>query len=255
MNPKVLTDTRGIKPSISLPCHVQNYFLSLGIGGRPYFEPAFASIHRFDPPEKLTREYALKIHEHCKFGTEFTWDPEKPEASLPPTLHGVIHRITKAEYQKMLLTEGVWGYKEVYGGYTEIEVECKTYNGDVFLANTLISKQETVLKRAQISQRYLGIIREGASQSKLDPAYQQYLQTLEPFHVTTNRKKIGQVVFGTLFLLPSLIIFVLMYYLLKTGKPLPRWGAIYISYTMRYERVLHEGLFERVFGSGNNNYD
>ncbi|CAG8668696.1 8686_t:CDS:2 [Ambispora leptoticha] len=237
MSTKTLTGFRGIKPKLSRACHVPNYFLSFDLRGTPYVEPCTGNILHFSPPTPtdgshpiITREYAWEVHRRCNTGMPFEWDEKNPMDSLPPVLQGILYKITKEQYQKILMTEGVWGWDDIPTGYKELEVECVTYDGEKIVAKTLISKPGSISRDLQASERYLNILKEGAREHNMNYNYQTYLaRKIAPYKITTTRKKIG--------------------------KRVPRWVAVYALQLFKSMYIMHDRYFEPYFGSGNNNLD
>eukprot|EP00878_Enallax_costatus_P023350 GHUV01024830.1.p1 GENE.GHUV01024830.1~~GHUV01024830.1.p1 ORF type:complete len:165 (-),score=21.19 GHUV01024830.1:290-784(-) len=105
MNPGTLTGRRMVRPQQSLPCKLPDHMLSFSVLGFPYAEPGFATIvplaeqqHQQHPPpqsgrsqQQQTRPFRLADVQHkgCQ------------------CVHGVLHRITKREWQFVQATEGV----------------------------------------------------------------------------------------------------------------------------------------------------
>ncbi|RIA80874.1 hypothetical protein C1645_744940 [Glomus cerebriforme] len=251
---KTFEGMRKIKPIKSVACEVPNYFLSFNIFGRPYSEPAFASIYPHSyPKSSITYEYAKNVHEHCCPGLPFKFDPEEPEKSLPPILNGVLYLISKEDYQRILMTEGGWGYDDLEYGYKAIDVECITYDNQKIVAKTLSSAPASIESGCQPSLRYLNLLRVGAKENNLSPAYQDYLISLKHFEITTTSKKIARV----LFLISSLHLFLFFMFIsilsLKFGKKIPKPVARMLNFAMKLIRVNYNFFFKPLFGSGINN--
>ncbi|CAG8538388.1 3335_t:CDS:2 [Ambispora leptoticha] len=263
MNTKIFIELRGIKPKLSRACHVPNYFLSFDFRGFPYTEPCFANIFHFSPPTPadgshpiITREYAWEVHRRCNTGIPFEWDEKNPMDSLPPVLQGVLYKISKEQYQRVIRSEGGWGWDDVPRGYNELEVECVTYDGEKIVAKTLISRPESISTDLQTSERYHNILKEGAREHNMNFNYQTYLATkITPYKITNTRKKIGKALLYTLFL-PAFSIGMLFFIIsVKLGIRAPRWVAVYTSYLSKGIHIMHDKYFEPYFGSGNNNLD
>ncbi|CAG8450737.1 9874_t:CDS:2 [Ambispora gerdemannii] len=209
----------------------------------PYMEPTYANILRFSPPlpidgshPTITREYAWEVHRRCNTG--------------------VLYKITKKQYQMLVISEGVWGWDDVPLGYKDIDVECVTYDGEKIIARTLIVKPECISSDLQISERYHNILQEGAREHNMDVNYQTYLATkIMPYKITTTRKKIAKALFLVLFFPLLFILIVVSLISMKTGMRVPRWFAVYLSYLWEGMHTVHNRLFEPYFGSGNNTLD
>ncbi|KAG9301216.1 hypothetical protein G9A89_012599 [Geosiphon pyriformis] len=256
MSSNTFTGRRKVYPSLSFPCFVPSYFLSFDIGGQKYMEPCFANIMRFEPPPTgITREYAEKVHSHCATGTPFIWNEKNPQASLPPTLQGVIHRIKLSEYRQILFTEPPFGWADIKTGYKEIEVECVTYDNEVILAKTLISFPGQERPGSQASERYLNILRDGAKEHHMDPEYRLYLSRLQPFFPRTLRKRIGKTLFMLLFFPVLYFLYSISMSWMNKRKQIPRWVALSFSNVRKFSTHVHDSFFKPVFGSGESNLD
>jgi len=152
MNKAVFQGRRGINPLQHKIVTVPEYWLSMDLVGIPYLEPCYASLVKRTEKE-ITKEYAMEIHSRCKAGTQFKWDPKNPESSLPPTLQGVVYLITKTCLDRIIRTEGGWGYDNIPLGYDVIEVECKTNEDETLVAKTLIARPASIRPGCQASPR------------------------------------------------------------------------------------------------------
>ncbi|CAI2170159.1 190_t:CDS:2, partial [Funneliformis geosporum] len=257
MSKKTLERMRKVKPRKSIACTVPNYFLSFDIYGQPYFEPAFASIYphplHSHSKSSITYEYAKDIHNHCCPGLPFKFNPEAPEKSLPPILNGILYLISKQEYQHILNTEGGWGYGDLGHGYKAIDVECITYDNQKLIAKTLSSQSASVEAGCQPSLRYLNLLRVGAKEHNLSPDYQDYLNSLKHFEISTTSKKIARILYFT-FSIPSIFFFILFASIsLKFGKRLPKSIAKAMIFVINISRANYNNFFKPLFGSGTNN--
>src|SRR5438045_1189512 len=101
-------------------------------------------------------------------------------------LHGVLYLISEEDYQRILSTEGGWGFDDLDHGYKAIDVECITYDNQKIIAKALSSKPASVKAGCQPSLRYLNLLRVGAKENDISPDYQDYLNTLKHFEITTT---------------------------------------------------------------------
>jgi hypothetical protein len=251
---KTFEGMRKIKPLKSFACTVPNYFLSFDMIGQPYFEPAFASIYQhINPASTITYEYAKNIHDHCCPGLPFKFNPKEPEKSLPPTLNGVLYLISKEDYQRILSTEGGWGYDDLEHGYKAIDVECITYDNQKIIAKALGSKPSSIRAGCQPSLRYLNLLRIGAKENNLTQDYQDYLNSLSHFEITTTSKKIGR----TLYIISSIYILIffifLRKYMTKTGERISKPIARVVILAIKLSHANYNFFFKPLFGSGVNN--
>ncbi|KAG0235974.1 hypothetical protein BGW42_004429 [Actinomortierella wolfii] len=235
MDPKVLTGRRQVKPIESIPVKVPDYWLSFDIAGLPFVEPCFGSILKKDKSRLREREYAYHVYTRTRYGTEFKWDPNNPETSYPPDLQGVAHRITQADWQRVIQTEGGWGH-DVPTGYDKIEVECYPFN---------------------IKTRYMGLLTSGAKIHHLEPDYQEYLASLVPYECAGIRAKLGRFFFMFInapFLIGFMLVMLRQRHMnkkpLEQRRPPPYWVAWYMDKASRWSAAMHDYIVRPFFGSG-----
>lgn len=150
--------------------------------------------------------------------------PDDAPASEPDS-HGVAHRITVAEFLRIVATEGGGGHPEL--GYSIVEVTCETTTepkrtltrvlslgaGTKCRFDLLCSVRDFVLCSwdclstfADIvclvanQQRYKEIVIDGAKQGGVDPAYIEYLESI-PYYdrSATFGRQVGRTLFVGLF--------------------------------------------------------
>jgi hypothetical protein len=246
LNPKVLEGRRNVFPVESWPCHALEYKLVFDFLAFPYMEPCFASIAPLDADE---------------------------ENEKSPYLHGVVHRITKEEFEKIRVTEGGGGYTGL--GYEVLKMNVTTYDDKTIECITLIwscigddGKKLTENKQTQDpataansrgtkkhevspSKRYWTLIVDGAKHHDLEPEYQLWLQGI-PFYngPTSWNQWIGWFVSITSFW--GLYGIPLMYagYLTKGHRRIPRWFYSWWLIVSQVLFVLHDWILRPVFGSG-----
>ncbi|KAG0201225.1 hypothetical protein BGX28_005903 [Mortierella sp. GBA30] len=254
MDPRVLTGRRKIQPLESKTVVVPEYWLSFDVGGIPFIEPCFASILKRDQSKVHERDYALFVHERCRYGQQFVWHEDQPEQCYPPVLQGVVHKITHREWQLIVQSEGGLGH-DVPTGYDHIEVECKVVNSDEHVfAHVLTARPLSISTRCQPSARYKSLLTAGAAHHNLDPAYQEYLLRILPYECTGLRSLLARLVF-VIFNIPMLLAYTL---LLKRNKgvpadqriPPPYWMAWYFDKASRFSNAAHDNIVAPIFGSG-----
>lgn len=180
MNKGVLEGRRGISPIESAPAVLQGWRLSFNLQTVPFLEPGMGNVVPTSVP-----------------GAE---------------MHGVAHRLSARDFKRLCLSEG--GAGESSDGYQLTTVQLRLYDGRSIPAVVLQSIGRRVVsptKRLMPSKRYVGLLRAGARQHGLDPAYIAYLDELPAYagHPATK----GLVVcfllslglFATPFALPLII--------------------------------------------------
>jgi hypothetical protein len=231
---------RGIKPISQVNVSVPTLRLTFDLPGIPYGEPCFANVDwrkipknpKVPPVPKLPPTPPIDIP-NPPVESRHSAKPYAPWDGWNGELIGVVYEVTKEDYSHIIQTEG--------GGasYKEIAVPCIPLPAKIgipekgplpdlprpFSARTLFApylptselpkdprerkwwyKFITPPHRpsqdyAQASARYLKLIRDGAREHELPTEYQQYLQSLEAYTITTWRQKLGNLLFIS-FLLP-----------------------------------------------------
>ncbi|KAF9144908.1 hypothetical protein BG015_012063 [Linnemannia schmuckeri] len=186
MDPRILTDSRKIIPLETKRVRVPDYWLSFDLGGIPFSEPCFASILKKEPERMREKEYAMKVHAHCRFGQAFVWkesEEEGGEGAYPMDLHGVVYRITLRDWELIVHSEGGWGH-DVPIGYDMIHVSCEVYNTSPpqqISARVLLARPKSIKPNCQPSLRYKNLLTTGARYHNLPPAYQDSLARVVPY--------------------------------------------------------------------------
>ncbi|PNH06543.1 hypothetical protein TSOC_007080, partial [Tetrabaena socialis] len=82
-------------------------------------------------------------------------------------VHGVVYRLTRADFDKLVKKEG---------GYVVQPVQVQTYDGHVCTALAFVSNPLFKLpQEVSPTEQYLAKVREGAADNYLDPNYQAFL--------------------------------------------------------------------------------
>jgi len=149
MNANVLTKRRKINPLESLPGVLHGWKLSFEYQGIPFIEPSWAVVH--------------------------------PGASTD-NCHGVLHKMIKEDFIKLLKSEGGGGYD--IEGYIPVEVYVNTYDGRSIRAYTLSSRGR-LLRGRYPSKRYLQLCHAGASHHKVSQEWLDYLSS-HPYHISNK---------------------------------------------------------------------
>jgi hypothetical protein len=172
MSPSVLSGRRGVRPKVSSPGLIMDHCLSFRLRGLPYIEPAFATLERIRGKR----------------------------------VHGVIHTITKDEWARIKISEGVTGQGKGYG-YYESALPCTLYSNEQVEVVTLLSTQAShhpeskkateqaglennrfsdfylpkILNAAFPSRRYKTLLVDGARHHRLDDTYRSWLEQLTAY--------------------------------------------------------------------------
>ncbi|KAG0048734.1 hypothetical protein BGZ83_006337 [Gryganskiella cystojenkinii] len=254
MDPKVLSGRRKIKPLESKPVIVPGYWLSFDIGGLPFLEPCFASILKMDPARMHQRDYAVFVHNRTRYGQVFSWDENHPERSYPPTLQGVVHKITEHDWRKVIESEGGWGH-DVPTGYDQIEVDCQVVGSSGHIAAQVLTARPLSIKtQCQPSARYKNLLTAGAAHHNLDPEYQMYLSSIVPYECSGRQSRIARAIMSVVNM-PMVLAFSFLVRRNK-GKPIeqhtppPYWMAWYFDKANRFSNAIHDYVVAPILGSG-----
>eukprot|EP00732_Lithocolla_globosa_P006629 Lithocolla_globosa_v1_NODE_7812_length_898_cov_6.421115.p1 type:complete len:226 gc:universal NODE_7812_length_898_cov_6.421115:787-110(-) len=131
---------RGIFPSESCPAFVKNWALVFNYPGIPFAEPSFGNV------EKV---------EGCQ-------------------VHGVLHKITEEEMNRLRISEGGRG---ITPGYQPVKCVSETYEGKK-IECIILSSNDDVMEGLFPSQRYMKLLTEGAEKHQVEESYIDYLKTL-----------------------------------------------------------------------------
>ncbi|KAL0938587.1 gliotoxin biosynthesis protein [Colletotrichum truncatum] len=103
---------------------------------------------------------------------------------------------------------------------------------------------------AQPSARYLKLITDGAAEHELPDDYQRWLNSLQPYTVTTWGQRVAQFLL-TLVFLPFLLFFLFLSKILagKDGK-LPLWLAVSMGVLFNVIWMAYDYVLKPVFGDG-----
>lgn len=270
---------RGIRPLSQVNVTVPTLELKFNLPGIPYREPCFANV-----------DYR-KIPDHPKLPPQVP--PIDPPPFKPPHttaqwkegLVGVVYEVTEEDYRTIIRTEGAGV------GYKEIVVPCLTIPPKIsipekpypelpkpFLARTLFAPQipesdlpDDPRKKkwwyrfllrpqrdpdySQASGRYLKLITDGAKEHELPDGYQRWLESLQPYTVTSWRQRVGallSLIFsGGIFLF---MIFGAKIFADKEGK-LPRWLVIAATVLFNVIWTSYDILLKPTFGDGERTED
>ena len=262
---------RGIKPIAQVNVQVPSLQVFFDLPGLPYKEPCFANSGRPVPPRQIQdQDDLLEVDNEKSFLLSTGSGYRKEE--WRKGLIGVVYEVTAEDYAHIIATEG--------GGssYQDILIECHPFastdptepvpeypSTPAFKAHTLFApavptddpppKHGGRLVRpdrnyAQPSARYLKLMRDGAAEVGLPYEYQDHLESLRPYTITTKRQRLGQVAFLAIW--GPIIALIFMFGRMfrdEQGKA-PGWLrritlAIFAGVWLSYDRA-----FKPLFGDG-----
>lgn len=269
---------RAIRPLSEINVSVPTMRLTLGLAGIPYMEPCFANVDFRKLPEKPKLPDTPHLPPFAS--------PAYAQGEWDGGLMGVVYEVTKEDYSQIIRTEGGGS------GYKQIVVPCIPLPPQAaipekppipelpkpVLARTLYcpyvpqgnpdqpderSFWRKLFARpgrpdpdyAQASARYLKLITDGAREHNLPDAYQEYLQSLQPYTITSPRQKIGRILLiglaGPLVLGAMGISRLLAD---KDGKYPPVMGAV-MNLLFNLVWVAHDWVLKPIFGDGERTED
>ncbi|GAB7343967.1 hypothetical protein MBLNU457_1907t1 [Dothideomycetes sp. NU457] len=265
---------RGIKPLSATNVLVPELRMTFDLPGIPYTEPCFANSAKRDPrghgepasSHAVVSEKAPLLHEHKEYNKD-KWKKG---------MVGVVYEVTAADFAHIIATEG--------GGssYQDVLVDCHALDADQsvpvpwtpknesFKAHTLFApavpdgeeppKDGGRFRRpdpsyAQASARYLKLITDGAAERKLPYEYQDYLHSLQPYTITTQKQHLGQFVFGMLWVPIIMFIFSLNRQFQDDKGIAPAWLRLLTAGVFRAVWGSYDYFFRALFGDGERTTD
>lgn len=187
MNPDVLTGRRNIQPLESIPGVLEGWQLTFDLRGIPGVEPCFGNIKENSDSE----------------------------------VHGVLHKMTSQNFQHLLATEGGGGVDA--DGYVPQKVMVHAYDGRIFEAYVLVVRRTSpaiLYHHAIPSNRYISLLRNGATCHNIHPLYIEYLKSLP----SIERRK-----------LIILIVIIEILFLMTLLSPI--WLPVFIYYVCKRQKV------------------
>ncbi|CAF3026133.1 unnamed protein product [Rotaria socialis] len=145
MHPDTLTRRRKIQPIESIPGILEGWQLTFDLRGIPGVEPCFGNIK------------------------------ENPDSEI----HGILHKMTSKDFRHLMTTEGGGGVDA--NGYIPTKLNVHAYDGRIIEAYALVVRQTSpaiLCHHALPSNRYIGLLRNGAAHHNIHPLYIEYLQSL-----------------------------------------------------------------------------
>jgi len=221
MNPKILSGRRKIYPTKSLPCYLPGWYLNFNTTAIPFLEPSFASVS------------------------------QKPAFDSQPEVHGVVHEITRSEYDEVRRTEGGGGHIGI--GYESVKINITTYDGQTLPAFTLVEYPRTIYHGQFFpSKRYMTLLENGSVEYGLKVEYQEWLKSIPRYEPLPNlRHRIGRTLFlffAIIFGIPLVLPMVFTHFISRSR------GPRMVHYLVKIYKILighiYYFLFRPIFGSG-----
>lgn len=264
---------RGIRPLSQVNVSVPTMRLTLSLPGIPYQEPCFANVDFRKLPEKPKLPDPPNVP---------PFDPPAyAQGEWDGGLMGVVYEVTKEDYRQIFRTEGGGsGYKQImvpciplppqasipekppipwlpkpilartlYAPYVPVgnpgeSTKCASWR------KLLSGPQRPHPDYAQASARYLKLLVDGAREHNLPDAYQEYLQSLQPYTITSWKQQIGRIILVGL-VAPLVLFFMGIAKALadKDGKYPP---VLATASTIMFNLVwmAYDHIFKPIFGDG-----
>ncbi|KAL2889949.1 gliotoxin biosynthesis protein GliK [Ceratocystis lukuohia] len=103
---------------------------------------------------------------------------------------------------------------------------------------------------AQASSRYLNLIVQGAKENELPTEYQAYLESFQPYTITTFRQKVGRAVMLVTALPTFLILMLVAKYVSDKNGKYPTWLAIASNIMFNIIWIMYDNIMKPLFGDG-----
>lgn len=243
---------RGIHPISQINVLVPQLVATFDLPGVPYSEPCFANT-RYIQPEVDAETGTSEKHELLPHSLDHHKD------RWHKGLVGVVYEVTKADYARIIATEGGGA------GYQDVVVDCYTLSsdptdevplhpeGEAFKAHTLFSPPRIIRKDpsyAQPSARYLKLITDGAEECLLPYEYQTYLKGIRPYEATTAKQRLGQFVFLSTWAPAFALIFGAGTIFLDKNGRYPDWYKAFANSVFVAVWASYDNFFKEIFGDG-----
>ncbi|KAL8740850.1 MAG: hypothetical protein Q9190_006486 [Brigantiaea leucoxantha] len=259
---------RKIRPLSAINVAVPELTMTFDLPGFPYSEPCFANTDYSQASSLSKYSYKKRLENPVSHSEETPLLPSNkvPYRPIwPYPLIGVVYEVTLSDYAHIIATEG--------GGasYTDITADCYPLDKDLeqsphqpagpsFKAHTLLSPHSDKSdppkfsrpdpNYAQPSARYLKLITDGATEHSLPKDYQEYLASLQPYTITTQGQKLGQLVFMmTWYPIVAGAFSLTRLFSDKDGKT-PGWLAKVLGWVFWGVWVSYDNFFKPLFGDG-----
>ncbi|ORY42235.1 hypothetical protein BCR33DRAFT_718430 [Rhizoclosmatium globosum] len=230
---KITMERRNFKPQQSHPARLSGYCLSMGLRGLPYIEPAFATVIKredLNPPPNV------------------------------PDVHGVVHLITKAEFRRIVLSEGGNGHKGFGYQQKDVLVSLVDEKGDeigTVVGTTLVTPISAISPEYWPSKRYLDLCVSGAKAHRVPETYVEWLAAHDCYDSSksTLAKTVGKYVAMGLALPSSFVMLFVTICFVRWDIQPPWILAKAMQSAFFVHQTIHTWLFRHLFGSGVNHLD
>lgn len=265
---------RGIKPLAQLNVVVPELVMTFDLPGLPYVEPCFANT-RYRKRATTTPVAPVESDLEKAPLLNSGGPPKYHKDRWKKGLVGVVYEVTKEEYATIIATEGGGAsYQDVVVDCYELPLDTDTVPEDPsltsppFKAHTLFSpaippsppgqpppKSGGRISRpdpgyAQASTRYLKLITDGADEHQLPAEYKKYLHELRSYTITTNKQKLGQFIFVSIWSPIVMTIFGMeKAFADKKGRG-PAWLVELLGAVFKAVWASYDLFFKRLFGDG-----
>ena len=147
---------RKLQPRVSVRAELPGWCYSTCYRGLPYMEPSFATIVRADDTPVGAGQ--------PRVGT----GPASPGA--PHTVHGVLHKLTWDDWQRVVKSEGGGGYQGL--GYAAVPVECLVYADDADTAQLTAEERRATRDDGRVVVKALALVAQNhiASNRNIPPS-------------------------------------------------------------------------------------
>lgn len=264
---------RGITPLSQVNVQIPSLRLTFDLPGVPYVEPCFANTARRNPENDPPQDSQPAIlSEKSELSYRREGRPHYRKDRWHKGLIGVVYEVTPEDYAHIIATEG--------GGssYQDILVDCHPLNASdparavpqnpttpPFKAHTLFAPatvpgeeppkdggrfQRPDTSYAQASARYLKLITDGAAECALPYEYQDYLRAIHPYTMTTQKQRMGQFIFSSLWVPFIMLIFALGRMFADENGVIPNWLKALTAAIFKASWNSYDRFFEPLFGDG-----
>jgi len=267
---------RGIRPLSSINVLVPELRMTFDLPGIPYIEPCFANSARRDQKKEAESKQLHKSTETSPLLSNGKAQKEYRKDSWKKGMVGVVYEVTASDYARIIATEG--------GGasYHDVLIGCHALSTDqtepvpwvpensAFKAHTLFApgsedgddppKNGGRIRRpdpsyAQPSARYLKLITDGAKERKLPNEYQDYLDNLQPYTMTTQKQRLGAWVISSTWVPFIMLIFALSRKFSDEKGVSPPWVIMLKQFLFQAVWASYDGFFKAIFGDGERTYE
>lgn len=265
---------RKIRPLSQVNVSVPELRFTLNLPGIPYQEPCFATVDFRKLPKPPKMPDVPKVP---------PFDPKDySKGQFDGGLMGVVYEVTKEDWRQIMRTEGGGsGYQEIvvpciplppsatvpekppfpelprpilartlYAPYIEPGSPEDPHKDQRWWQKLFVGPYRPHPDYAQASARYLKLITDGAREHALPEAYQDYLNSLEPYRVTSFRQKIGRILLaGTVGPIFLTLITIAPWFADENGKYPPAISAgMTVMFNISW--LLYDHVFKPLFGDG-----